>query len=463
MLGRLGLAGRLLAMMLCFLLAIAAIGSSIAFMGSSGGTQAIGSNALPVQSAAIVKLLDNADPTMAEQILKAANADTLQVSVVTDAPKIAEDSIRLPTVEWLVTQQLDETEKREVVATLIFPENMSFPRLQRAFSYARGGQKMQLVVPLKSGSFAVFDARGIMVTKLYGWPVGFAIGLLGSLVGIATIWAVMREARPLKQLVASVDRFAEKAEPDLVKPSGAPDIKRLMQANNAMQSRIASLIAGRALFLGGISHDLKTYLTRFRLRIEEIPDDDQRERAARDLDDMTHLLDDALVVASNTNVPVRRTSVDLKLLLASEVADRPNAQVTFKAEIEAAPSDIIGDPVALRRVFSNLVNNALTYGTKCTVTLKRDASCFIIEVEDDGPGIPESEWESVFEPFYRVDTSRSRLTGGSGLGLAIVKQVVEAHGGTVKIGRSSFGGAKVQIALPAASGQNAPGSPWAPA
>jgi two-component system, OmpR family, osmolarity sensor histidine kinase EnvZ len=451
MLGRLGLAGRLLAMMLCFLLAIAALGSSIVFMGSSGNSAGFGSNALPEQSAAIVRLLDNADQTMTDKVLKAVASDTLQVSVVATAPKPVKGSNRLPAVEWLVSQQLNETEKRDVVATLIFPEKMSFPRLQKAFAFVRGGQQMQLVVPLKSGSFAVFDERGIMVTKLYGWPIGFAIGLLGSLVGIATIWAVMREARPLKQLVASVDRFAENAEPDLVKPSGAPDIKKLMLANNAMQSRIANLIAGRALFLGGISHDLKTFLTRFRLRIEEIPDEDQRERATRDLDDMTHLLDDALVVASNTNVPVRHVPVDLNLLLSNEIADRPNAWVTLKTEPDASLSNVIGDPVALRRVFSNIINNALIYGTKCIVTLKRETSHFIIDVEDDGPGIPESEWKSVFEPFYRVDTSRSRLTGGSGLGLAIVKQVVEAHGGTVKIGRSTENGAKVQIALPAAA------------
>jgi two-component system, OmpR family, osmolarity sensor histidine kinase EnvZ len=449
MLGRLTFAGRLLAMMLFFLLAMVAIGSSIAYISSARSDGEFGQQSLPQQSAAIAKLLDVAGPVAQAAILPAVNTQTLSVTVIAQRQAPSDGSVRVTQVERLVAQQFDETDQRDVIVTLIDPESGRLPKLAKAFAYVRGDQRMRIELPLKSGSFAAFETRGTLITRIYGLPIGFFIGLIGSLAGITTIWAVMREARPLKKLVSSVDHFAENAVPAPVAPLGAPEIKRLIQASNDMQARIAGLIAGRSLFLGAISHDLKTFLTRFRLRIEEIPDDEQRQRAVRDLDDMTRLLDDALIVAKSASVPNRNAVIELRQLLQADVADRPSLRVEIDSTTAGGAFTVTGDSVALRRVFGNVINNALSYGQRCHITLNTKNGWHSIAIADDGPGIAEEERTQVFEPFYRTDRSRSRQTGGSGLGLAIAKQIVEAHGGTIEIQRATLGGALVTIKLPA--------------
>jgi two-component system, OmpR family, osmolarity sensor histidine kinase EnvZ len=458
MLSRLGLAGRLLAMVLFFLLAVVAVGSSIAYIGSGGGEADFRQSLLPEQSAAIAKLLDRADAAEMNDILRAVNTAGLQVVVTPQQPDHAATSLRLSRVERLVGRHFDPPENRTIIATLINPSQGRFPRLARAFAYVRGDQLMRIEISLRSGRFAVLETRGALISRIYGMPIGFFIGFIGSLVGIATIWAIMREARPLKQLVASVDQFAKNAVPSPVDPSGAPEIKRLVQANNDMQARIANLIAGRSLFLGAISHDLKTFLTRFRLRLEEIQDDENRQRGARDLDDMTHLLDDALMVAAGANAPTRKTEIDLSELLKTDLADRPASRVKMDILPKSGEFLVSGDPVALRRMFGNVINNALTYGQHCIVTLTSEADWRMIDVADDGPGIPEEERKLVFEPFYRIDRSRSRQTGGSGLGLAIARQIVEAHNGTIEIQPSPLGGTLIRVRLPQAKASPKPGA-----
>jgi signal transduction histidine kinase len=132
------------------------------------------------------------------------------------------------------------------------------------------------------------------------------------------------------------------------------------------------------------------------------------------------------------------------------VADYPDRPVRFCAAVDAKAVRIEGEPVALRRLFANLIDNALRFGTSCDIALARCGEHLCVSVDDDGPGTPASERQAVLEPFYRLEPSRSRATGGSGLGLAIVKQIAEAHGGSIAIDASPLGGARVTITLPAA-------------
>jgi two-component system, OmpR family, osmolarity sensor histidine kinase EnvZ len=448
MLGRLGIAGRLLTIMLLMSLALIAIGSGLAFVANSSRDDEPPALPLPEQVAAIVGLLDTLDETGDAELIKALNSSRLIVKKSLQRPDPADVPARRPGLERLVQRYSETFKGRELLVSISEEDDSARPRLSRIM----GHRAITLAVSLKSGGYALFETRGVVVTRVLGWPVGFFIGLIGALVGLAAIWAVISEARPLKQLVASVDRFGERAEPAPVTPSGAPEIKRLIRASNEMQSRISSLLAGRTLFLGAVSHDLKTFLTRFRLRIEDIPEEEQRQRAVRDLDDMTRLLDDALAMAANMNGGQRRFHLDLAQLLESECSDRVADRVSFGAPSPPGQSwEIDGDPVALRRVFANLIDNALAFANRCEVTLARGETSILASVDDDGPGIPESERERAFEPFYRADTSRSRATGGSGLGLAIAKQIVEAHGGGISISQSPLGGARVLVELPASA------------
>jgi signal transduction histidine kinase len=202
------------------------------------------------------------------------------------------------------------------------------------------------------------------------------------------------------------------------------------------------------MLLGAVSHDLKTYITRLRLRMEAIESEDQRTRAERDLDDMTALIDDALSVARGTTLSDRREQIDVRALAAEEIAQRQDSAIELVPCAEAE-AHVRGDPVALRRVIGNLLDNARRHGSRCRVSVLPAGRMITIAVEDDGPGIPEAEREAVFEPFYRLEKSRSRTTGGSGLGLAIARQIAEVHGGTIRLGASALGGLSASLQLPA--------------
>lgn len=164
---------------------------------------------------------------------------------------------------------------------------------------------------------------------------------------------------------------------------------------------------------------------------------------------MTALIDDALAVARGTAVPERWETVDLKALIDADIADRPEGPTRVRLQAPDAPLPVEGDAVALRRVFGNLVNNAMQFATRAEIALAREGSAIVALVDDDGPGIGDADRLAVFEPFFRADPSRSRATGGTGLGLAIAKQIIEAHGGTISVGRAPIGGARFQVRLPA--------------
>ena len=234
-------------------------------------------------------------------------------------------------------------------------------------------------------------------------------------------------------------------------PSGAPEIRRLAQAVQGMQERISGLMAERTLLIGAISHDLKTYLTRLRLRAEGVAEAGLRDRLVADLDAMTDLLETSLGFARGTAVEAARAPVDLADLVAVEVAEHAaqGVNIGLTGE-EVRDATVAGDALALRRVVANLIGNAVKFGrSSVAVAVRRAGTVCQIIVEDDGPGIPESERAAIFSPYYRVERSRNRQTGGSGLGLAISRQIAEAHGGTVVAEAGAQGGARFVVTLPA--------------
>ena len=321
-------------------------------------------------------------------MLKAVNSETLSVTVEQERPKNEAGFERMPVVEQFLARYLQVLKPREVIATI---ERSGLPRWRELrfgqyWLYAR--QPMHLAVSLKSGGYAVFEARGQLGRRLFGLPPGFGVGALGALVAIAAILAIAREARPLRVLAERVAGFTGDKLPVPVPPAGAPEIRKLIEAVNAMQGRIVDLVKGRTLLLGAISHDLKTYITRLRLRVEQLPADDQRDKAVRDLDDITSLLDDALATARGTSVSARREPVDLRELLAGLVDDYPDRAIRFCTSADAETTYMEGEPVALRRLFANLTDNAMRFGTRCEITLARCGEHLRVTVDDDGPGIP---------------------------------------------------------------------------
>lgn len=443
MLGRLGFAGRMMAIVLLALFGLRALATGWAYVSGTNDELRVGQLPLPSQAAAIVQMLERGEPGWRDLILQGVNSDSLRVTVLAERPPADPEARRMPGVEWLMHRYGETLGSRDVNVTSDAP---LLPRW-RAFGGLNRPQNLTIAVSLKSGGYALFETKGDLSRRVFGLPPGFWVGALGSLVAIAALLAIYREARPLRELARAVSDFSGNASPQPVRARGAPDIRKLVTAVNEMQARIAALVKGRTVLLGAISHDLKTYITRLRLRAEAIESDEQKEKAVRDLDDMTVLIDDALAVARGGTVFDRREAVDLRKIVGDVVADSPPARVTARATSPLCAS-VSGDPVALRRLVANLVDNALQHAHTCTIEIQHTARSVILHVDDDGPGIPEAERLAIFEPFYRLEPSRSRATGGSGLGLTIAKQIVESHGGSIAIGTSPQKGARVAIVLP---------------
>jgi two-component system, OmpR family, osmolarity sensor histidine kinase EnvZ len=443
MLGRLGFAGRLMAITLLALLALWALGAGVSYVTQGQRLLPRRTMPLPAQIAAVVQLLETAPPAHRETIPAAVNSDILTVTVQDRRPEDQPSLKRLPAVEWYTRRYAEALAGRDVIATVDradVPPWRGWP-LRDYWRYSI--RPMRVTVSLKGGGYASFETRGEISRRLLGLPPGFWLGALGSLIGIAALLAISREAGPLKDLSRAVTHFSRDGQPLAVEPRGAPEIRKLIAAVNGMQERIAALLKGRTILFGAISHDLKTYITRLRLRCEGIEDQHQRSRAERDLEEMTSLLDGALAVARGGAVPRKDQTADLALLLHA-IAETPGI------ELGALPEclHVNADAIALRRLFDNLTSNALRFGGRCRLSMRQDRDRAQVFVDDDGGGIPESERQAVFEPFYRLEGSRSRSTGGTGLGLTIAKQIAEAHGGSIAIETSPLGGARLKVTLP---------------
>ena len=215
-----------------------------------------------------------------------------------------------------------------------------------------------------------------------------------------------------------------------------------------MQERLRRLIESRTRMLAALSHDLRTPLTLLRLRAEEVADTDERDKMLATIGEMDEMIGATLAFARDEVRAEPRRRVDVAALLASVVDDMADAGLP----VTMAPAPpLIHDcqPGALKRAITNLLDNAVKYGKRARVDDPRDARKTIeITIDDDGPGIPEAELPRVFQPFYRVEDSRSRDTGGTGLGLAIAQSIVQAHGGELTLANRPGGGLRACIKLP---------------
>lgn len=198
--------------------------------------------------------------------------------------------------------------------------------------------------------------------------------------------------------------------------------------------------------VGAIAHDLRTPLTRLRFRIEAAPEE-LRGKMSSDLDEMEAMISATLAFVRDATQASHRTKLELSSLLESLVDEL--AETGKQARVDHAEKVVLeGDPISLKRMFANLIENAIKYGGQARVRVYADGPSAVVEIEDDGPGVPVAELERVFEPFYRREPSRSRETGGIGLGLAVVRTVARAHGGDAELQNRKGGGLTARVRLP---------------
>lgn len=263
----------------------------------------------------------------------------------------------------------------------------------------------------------------------------------------AMVWMARRLARPLRDLTAAAEKFEGRGEAPQVTPSGPADLRRAIDAFNAMGRRVSAMLDEKDRMLGAIGHDMRTPLASLRIRAESVEPEEERSPMIATIEEMTAMLDDTLALARSGRAVEEPRIVDLSAL-ADTVVEEFRA-LGRDVELEAG-ARVTGrvQPNLLRRAIRNLVENAVKYGEAARVAARDLGAQVAIEVSDRGPGIPESELERVQEPFHRLEPSRSRETGGSGLGLTLARAAAQAHGGRLLLENRPEGGLKASLLLP---------------
>jgi signal transduction histidine kinase len=313
-------------------------------------------------------------------------------------------------------------------------------------------EALQIRIGLKTGDVLVIHAGETLLFGPLGMPVGFGAGIFGTLVALLALLVMHRETKPLARLAEAVDRVDLSLDPVQLPEAkrSAPEIRALIDAFNRLQTRLGELLRSRMVMLGGISHDVRTFATRLRLRAEKISDQNERDRAIADINDMIVLLDDALLASRAGAGELAEEMVEIDDMIRAEVTDRQSNGACIDYDVEQwdrAPV-VLGDRLALKRVVANLSDNALKYGRAAHLRGAIDGNNFILIVDDEGFGIPPERRQAMLEPFSRLETSRNRATGGAGLGLAIARGLTEAHGGSLSIQDAPSGGARISVRLP---------------
>ncbi len=302
-------------------------------------------------------------------------------------------------------------------------------------------------VKLEDGSWLNFASPTFGTAHHMAGNILLLAALIGSgIIGVA-ILLLRWVTRPLRDLAIAAERFSLDEARAPVNETGPAEVRRAAKAFNTMGERVRRLVAERTMALAAVSHDLRTPITRLRLRSELLDDEQTRNLIDDDLIEMEAMITSTLEFLRMGVASDEAKAFDLATMLKTIVdgeADRGRS-ISLRG-IAHAP--VLGKPVAMKRAFWNIIGNALKYGEAVIVDLKLEGGCVLVDVRDDGPGLPDGEFDKVFEPFYRIEGSRNRQTGGTGLGLTIARAIVLEHGGTIALHNRQRGGLRVSVRLP---------------
>jgi signal transduction histidine kinase len=284
------------------------------------------------------------------------------------------------------------------------------------------------------------------------WRFPVSLGLFVVLIALVCWLAVRLALRPLQRMSAAAEAFGRDIHQPPLETRGPSEVRQAAQAFNAMQERVRSVMAERTQILAAVTHDLKTPMTRMRLRLENCNDEALREKLAGDLAAMQTLVSEGLDLARSLESSEPEARIDLGALLSSIADDAADTgqPVSFSGPENGATILTLCHPNGLRRAIENLVDNALKYGQRAEISLTRGTYHAAIHIRDHGPGIPADHLEAVLRPFVRLETSRSRDSGGTGLGLAIANNLLSAQSATLTLSNHADGGLDACIELPLA-------------
>ncbi|MFD2233050.1 ATP-binding protein [Phaeospirillum tilakii] len=306
---------------------------------------------------------------------------------------------------------------------------------------------MQVSLQLKDGQWVNFDMA--MVRGVPLWSPHTVLSTVAMMVGVLVFggWATGWVGRPLATFAAAADRLGRDVNAPRLPENGPREVRRAVVAFNEMQDRIRRFVDDRTQMLAAISHDLRSPITRLRLRTELLAEGEGRDKMLRDLDEMEAMVASSLDFARDEAADEPGQDIDLAATLEA-ICDN-TSDIGLRAAFEWDGRLVCHcRPAAIKRALSNLIENAARYGGKAMVRAHRLERIVAVVIEDSGPGIAETELDKVFNPFYRVEGSRNRKTGGIGLGLSVARSIVRSHGGDIRLENRVEGGLRATVTIP---------------
>ncbi len=412
----------------------------------------------------IARLLDSVAPQERRRIAAVFNAPPLAVSL--DRPPLAQgeaaeaqSSVFAGVLRFALGAEMPVRLMRRPgdfapppVSSLMGPSMMGSSMMRHPMqAVPPGGSSYLVQVTLRDGTLVTFDSYLSPQEGSIPLRLGLTLLVLLGAVIVLSLIAVRWVTGPLSALATAAEKLGRDIDRPPLVESGPLEVRRAASAFNLMQQRLSRFLADRTRVLTAMSHDLKTPLTRLRLRMETVTDPALRAKIERDLNEMQSMVTQTLDYMRDSSRSEVAQQVDLMALLETLQIDFRDTG--HEVEIKGAVAQpYLGRPLALRRCLTNLLENAIRYGGRAMIEVEDAPEQVVMRIIDDGPGIPEQELERAFEPFYRGERSRSRETGGTGLGLGIARNIARAHGGELVLKNRSGGGLEAILTLPRQDG-----------
>lgn len=450
--------GQTLLVLLAGLIASLAVGSWIYSLDREQAVRSVGGLAAAQRITNLTRLVQETPRESRERLVAALSDQSLRASLSDRPPAIASGADDAPVAQAIkdfLVDQLSLGSARQPRVSASWPDAPMFgawhPMQRGPMMHSFGGfgmfRDLQVAIPLADGQWLSFVTALPESGLTFSSQFLLSMGIMAIIILAVSVWVVRRVTAPLASLSVAAERLGNDLNAPPVPETGTIETQQASRAFNAMQARLRGLIGNRTRMLAAISHDLRTPLTLLRLRVESVENAGEREKMLATIAEMDSMVAATMQFARDDALAEPRRPTDLAALLASAVHDMADAGLPVVME-PAPPVTYECQPGALKRTLTNLLENAVKYGTRARATIRSAPRVIEIMIDDEGPGIPEEELARVFQPFYRVEGSRSRETGGIGLGLAIALSVVQAHGGQLVLANRTEGGLRAKVTLP---------------
>jgi len=450
--------GQTLLVLLAGLIVSHLAGSWIYTADREQAVRAVGGFATAQRIANLTRLVQDTPSEGRQRIVSALSDRSFRVSLSAQpeaVPTISDDAPAARAIKDFLVDQLSLGPTRQLRISVSATEGppfgpwhgMGHGPMMRGFGGFAGFRDVQASISLTDGQWLSFATALPAGGPAFSAQFLLSMSIMAMVILVVSVWAVRRVTAPLASLATAAERLGLDVDALPLPETGTTEIRLAARAFNDMQMRLRNLIENRTRLLAAISHDLRTPLTLLRLRAETVENAPERDKMLATIAEMDSMIGATLQFTRDQSASEPRWKTDLTSLLQNVVDDMRDAGVPV--HMKAAGSIFCEcQPAALKRAIRNLLDNAVKYGKTGSVSIRTTPRTIEIDIDDEGPGIPEAELSRVLEPFYRVEESRSRETGGVGLGLAIAQSIVQAHGGALTLSNRPTGGLRATISLP---------------